>query len=96
MSPKELLTSLVYPSAALAAGHETVLVTLNDDSALSGIVLDRTAEALTIRIGKTERKTIPMTDIAEVETLPSSMPSVLGKLDRKEVRDLVAWLAALE
>lgn len=96
MTPKEILTSIVYPSAALAVGYETVLVTLKDESVFSGIVLSRTPEELTIRMGKTETKTFAAADLAEVETLPSSMPPIEGRLDRKGVRDLVAWLATLK
>lgn len=96
MTPKEILTSIVYPSATLAPGYETVLVTLKDESLFSGIVLNRTAEELTIQMGKTETKTFATANLAEVETLPSSMPPIEGKLDRREVRNLVAWLATLK
>jgi len=94
LSPHEILTSIIRPSAALALGHETVLVTLNDadQTALSGIVLERTPEYLKLKVGKTDTKTIPYADIAEEETLPSSMPSAEGKLTRREIRDLVAFL----
>ncbi|MEO0732884.1 MAG: heme-binding protein, partial [Bacteroidota bacterium] len=92
LSPEEILTSIVRPSAALASGHETVLVTLADGSALSGIVLERTPEYLKVKTGKTESRTIPTADIAEAETLPSSMPTAEGKLTRREIRDLVAFL----
>ncbi|MEM9930144.1 MAG: heme-binding protein, partial [Bacteroidota bacterium] len=94
LSPRELLTSVIRPSAALALGHETVLVTLADEEMLSGIVLERTPSELKLKIGKSETRTIPQADIAEVETLPSSMPSIEGKLSRKEIRDLVAFLVA--
>ncbi|MEL7159204.1 MAG: HEAT repeat domain-containing protein [Bacteroidota bacterium] len=92
LTPEEILTSIVRPSAALAQGHETVLVTLGDGSTLSGIVLERTPEYLKVKTGKTDSRTIPTADIAEAETLPSSMPSAEGKLTRREIRDLVAFL----
>ena len=96
LQPRELLTSVVRPSANLAPGHETVLVTLTGDEMISGIVLERTPENLTLKVGKTETKTIPRSDILEVETLPSSMPTVEGKISRREIRDLVAFLGTLE
>lgn len=92
LSPREILTSVIRPSAALAPGHETVLVTLVNDEALSGIVLERTPEYLKLKVGKTDTRTIPRAEIAEEETLPSSMPSIEGKLSRQEIRDLVAFL----
>ena len=96
LSPREILTSIVHPSAAMAPGYETVLVTLNDESMLSGILLERNEDSVTIRTGKTDTRTIPASDIAELESLPSSMPSAHGKLSRLEIRDLVAWLAKLK
>ncbi len=92
LSPREILTSIIRPSAALALGHETVLVTLSNEEVLSGVVLERTPEYLKLKVGKTEIRTIPQADIAEAETLPSSMPSVEGKISRREIRDLVAFL----
>lgn len=96
LSPRELLTSLIQPSALLAPGYETVLLELNDGSAHSGILLERTATDLALRIGKTDTKVFALADIASQETLPSSMPSVKGRMNRREVRDLVSWLARLK
>ncbi|SEQ75357.1 DUF7133 domain-containing protein [Neolewinella agarilytica] len=96
MTPREILTSIIRPSAALAAGHETVLVTLKDEEVLSGIVLERTPEHLKLKVGKTDSRTIAQADIAEEETLPSSMPSAEGKISRREIRDLVAFLAKMK
>jgi putative heme-binding domain-containing protein len=96
LSRRELLTSIIRPSAALALGHETVLVTLMNEEMLSGVVISRTPEYLELKTGKTETKKIPRADIAEEETLPSSMPSVEGKISRQEIRNLVAFLAELK
>lgn len=96
LSPRELLASVIRPSTALALGHETVLVTLNNEEVLSGVVLSRTPEYLELKTGKTERRKILRADIAEEETLPSSMPSVEGVISRREIRDLVAFLATLK
>ena len=96
LSPRELLTSIIRPSAALAPGHEAVLVTLTNEEMLSGIVVSRTPEFLEVKIGKTETRKISRADIAEVETLPSSMPSPEGKISRREIRDLVAFLATMK
>ena len=95
LSPQAILTSLVYPSAMLAPGYETMLLELTDGTAHSGILVERTAAALTLQTGKTETKTFALADVASQETLPSSMPSVVGRMTRREVRDLVSWLAHL-
>lgn len=92
LSPREILSSVIRPSAALALGHETVLVTLANEEVLSGVVLERTPEYLKLKVGKTETRTLQQADIVEAETLPSSMPSIEGKISRREIRDLVAFL----
>lgn len=94
LTPREILTSIIRPSAALALGHETVIVTLKDESVFSGIVLERTPESLKLKVGKTEIRTIAQADIAEEETVPSSMPSAEGALSRREIRNLVAFLVS--
>ena len=96
LSPKEILTSIVYPSAALAPGHETVLLTLAGDSLVSGVVYERTEEQLTILSGKSDRKTFSRADIVEEEILPSSMPSYADVLTKSEIRDIVAYLATVK
>ena len=95
LTRQQLLEALIRPSARLAPGYETVLVTLADSSAVAGIVMERSNKELTLKIGKEDIQTIARTDIVEEETLPSSMPSMETKLSRREVRDVVAFLASL-
>jgi len=95
LTKQQLLEAVIRPSARMAPGYETVLVTLSDSSMVAGIVMDRSDEGLKLKIGKEDIQTIASADIAEEETLPSSMPSVEGVLSRREIRDLVAFLASL-
>ena len=95
LSHRQLLEALIRPSARLAPGYETTLITLNDGSVTAGIVMERTDEAIKLKIGKEDIQTIPRADIAEEETVPSSMPTMEDKLSRREIRDVVAFLASL-
>ena len=61
----------------------------------TGTVMERSGREIKLKIGKEDIETIPISDIAEQETLPSSMPSMESKLTRREIRDLVAYLASL-
>ena len=92
---RQLLEALIRPSARLAPGYETILVTLNDGTVTAGTVMKRTDEEITLKIGKGDIQTIARSSIAEEETLPSSMPSVEERLNRREIRDLVAFLSSL-
>ena len=95
LSHRQLLEALIRPSARLAPGYETILITLTDGSTTAGTVMERTDDAIKLKIGKEDIQTIPLTDIAEEETVPSSMPSMEEKLTRREIRDVVAFLATL-
>lgn len=96
LSKKELLLSVIQPSYRLAPGYETVLVTLADSTAVAGTVLERSVDHLKLQIGKEDVRTILSEEILEAESLPSSMPSVDGVLTKRQIRDLVAYLASLE
>jgi putative membrane-bound dehydrogenase-like protein len=96
LSHRQLLEALVLPSARLAPGYETVLVTKTDGEMLSGVVLERSPDELKLRIGKEDILTLADAEIAETESLPSSMPTMVGKLTPREIRDVVAFLGSLE
>ncbi|MBB4080061.1 putative membrane-bound dehydrogenase-like protein [Lewinella aquimaris] len=96
LTHRQMLEALIRPSARMAPGYEMVLLTLNDGSATAGIVMERTDEAIKIKVGKEDIQTVPRSEIAEEETIPSSMPTMEDKLTRREIRDVVAFLASLE
>ncbi len=96
LTHRQMLEALIRPSARLAPGYETLYLTLNDGTSTAGTVMERTADAIKLKIGKEDIQTIPLSDVAEQETLPSSMPSMEEKLTRREIRDVVAFLASLE
>ncbi len=95
MSRTELLEALIRPSAKIADGYETVIVTLKDSSAVSGTILAREAGSLKLSIGKEDILHLPKEQILEVESLPSSMPSMESKLSKREIRDIIAFLESL-
>ena len=95
LTQRQLLEALIRPSARLAPGYETILVTLNDGTVTAGTVMKRTDEEITLKIGKEDIQTIARADIAEEETVPSSMPSMEERLSKREIRDLVTFLASL-
>lgn len=96
LSKEKLLESLVQPSAVLAAGYGVVILELNDETTLSGIVLEETETSIRLKMGKEDIKTFEKSQIKTRENIPSSMPDVRGVLNKREIRDLVAFLASLE
>ncbi|MEX2142873.1 MAG: PVC-type heme-binding CxxCH protein [Pirellulales bacterium] len=91
-----LLESIVEPNKTIAKGFETVVITLDDGRAVSGIVKSQTAEELTLITAEAKTVTIPTAEILERTTGQSSMPADLVKqMSLRELRDLVEFLSGL-
>lgn len=91
-----ILRAILYPNATFAKGYENVVVTLEDDSLIAGIVVTESAATLSINpLGAQTTKEIPTTQIKRRDRIPSSMPEHLDNiLSKKELRDLVEFLAS--
>lgn len=96
LSKRELLAALITPSASYAKGYEVVTLEMNAGTSVSGIVLSETETELSIKIGKEDVQTISKSDVKTRISLPSSMPPMKSILTKREIRDLVAFLAKLE
>jgi quinoprotein glucose dehydrogenase len=95
LSKEQILASLVTPSAEYAIGYEIVSLTFKDGTSEAGIVMERTEEYLKLKLGKEDIKIIQQSEIAESQSLPSSMLPMGIVLKKKEIRDLVAFLKNL-
>ena len=92
-----LLESLVDPSARIAPGFETVIVTLQDGDVVDGQKLSENLGQISLRLSDGEVRPIPRTHIkSTVTSTISSMPPMLDLLSPFEIRDLVAYLAELK
>ena len=96
MSKEDILESLIEPSAKIATGFGVVSLDLKDGTSEVGAVLNETDDAIQIRIGKDDVKSIAKSTIDVREDLPSSMPGVKTILDKMQIRDLVAFLSNLK
>ena len=93
---RSLLESIVAPSAVIAKGFETVVILTADGVVVSGIVREETDDVVSLMTPAGVLVTIPVADIDERATGLSGMPADLGTtLTRREIRDLVAYLATL-
>jgi len=90
------LESLVAPSATYAAGYEVVILEMKDGESLSGIVQKEDETTLTIAVGQSETQDINKADIANRQSVPSSMPNMSEVLSKSEIRDVVAFLGTLK
>jgi quinoprotein glucose dehydrogenase len=92
-----LLESIVLPSAQIAKGFETAVLTLVDGRVVSGVVKEDTKKQIKIVTPEAKELVIPAEDIESRRTGPSAMPDDLHKkLTRRELRDLVEFLVSLK
>jgi putative heme-binding domain-containing protein len=98
-SSRELLESIVFPSASLARGFEPYLVETQDGRVLpAGVLARETAEAVWLVTGDQSEVRVAKSNI--VNMAPSGvsiMPQGLdAQLTRRELSDLVAFLRSLK
>ena len=92
-----LLEAIVAPSASIAQGFETVVILDEDGKTISGILKSEDEKNLTLMDSQGALVTIPIESIAERRKGLSSMPvDLLKYLNKRELRDLVAYLATLD
>ena len=97
MTPEGILESLLAPNAAIKQGYETVLVTLKNDEIISGTLQRRSANAALVRDALGNIRSIPVSDIKNLDTSPVSLmpPGLTAGLKPDELRDLLRFLTEL-
>ena len=92
-----LLESIVFPSAKIAQGYETAVLNLVDGRTVSGVVKEETKERIKLVTPENKELVIPADEVEGRRTGPSAMPDDLHKkLSRRELRDVVEFLASLK
>ncbi len=96
LSREQLLESIIEPSKRIAPSYGIVMLVLKDGEQLSGIFQGEDERGVKIRKGQEPDRTIPHSRIKEKTFSPSSMPDMKGILSKREIRDVVAFLATLK
>lgn len=95
LTREQLLEALVKPSARLAPGYGAVVLKLKDGKTVTGILTAENEKAITVKVGdKTE--VIAKATIDTRADAASSMPEMRYLLNKKEIRDIVSFLAELK
>jgi putative heme-binding domain-containing protein len=90
-----LLEAVINPSARLAPGYGTVTVTLKNGKSVAGILEEETDREIMVKVGD-KLNTIPKDQIAKRTNSPSGMPEMKYLLTKREIRDVVGFLATLK
>lgn len=95
LSREELLESLIDPSKRLAPGFGVVTLKLDNDKTVSGVMTEENNSSISLKMGNQPDTVIMKEQVTERNNAPSSMPDMKNLLTRREIRDLVSFLATL-
>ena len=89
-----MLDQILYPSKVIAPEYKTTIVTLRDDTELSGFVLQRTGTELTLRDETLVEHHLKLSEVKDSrESTISAMPEgLLAPMTAQEAADLLEYL----
>lgn len=96
VSLRQIVQSLVEPSAVITEGFRLQTVVTRDGLQHAGVLLEESGLTLTLGLPTGERISLPKEQIEERRSEPiSAMPVLTGRLSAQEFADLAAWLSSL-
>ena len=96
LTRKQLLEALVEPSKRLAPGYGVVTLTLIGGQVVAGILMEENDEELILKTTEAEPMEIPLERIESRTNAPSGMPAMGQIMTKRELRDVIAFLASLQ
>ena len=97
LSRSDLLESIVNPNKKIAEGFESVIIATGDGHVHTGILRGEDANEVRLITAEGKSLTIAKDSIEDRKRGPSAMPAdVAAKLSKKELRDLIEFLASLK
>ena len=92
----QILEQILHPSQIVAPEHRTVIVTLRDETEISGFIVRRDANGFVLRDENLLERQLQMADVKEMrESALSAMPEgLLATLTPQEAADLLQFLCA--
>jgi quinoprotein glucose dehydrogenase len=96
ISRAEILEALIDPGKRLAPGFGVVTLQLKDGKTVSGVLDSESKNTLTIRGSGRQNTVIPKDQVKQRINAASSMPDMKQILTKKEIRDVVGFLAGLK
>ena len=94
---RHLLESIVLPDAKVEEKFRTTVVVTDAGKTIAGIVVSENGTTLTLKNAEGKIVAVPVKSIDERTSGPSAMPAdLVGKMTRRELRDLLEWLGGLK
>jgi quinoprotein glucose dehydrogenase len=96
LTREQILEALINPSARIAPGFGTVSLELTSGKKVNGILQMEKPNGLLVKVGDKPDTLITTESIAKRTNGMSSMPPMRFLLSKKELRDLVSFLATMK
>ncbi|MBX2917071.1 MAG: HEAT repeat domain-containing protein [Cyclobacteriaceae bacterium] len=96
LTREQLLESLINPSARIADGYGVVTLELASGKKVIGILQKELTDSFVIKSGDKPDTVILKTNVSKRTDSPSSMPPMQYLLTKREIRDVVSFLATLK
>lgn len=96
LTREEILQALIEPSKRLSPGFGSVSLTLTGGQVVNGTLLEERKDELILQTSEAEPMEIPLSRIEKRRNNPSSMPPMGTIMSRREIRDVVEYLAGLK
>jgi len=93
---EQLLEAVIDPSARLAPGYGMITLDLTDGNKISGILMEDKPDMVKIKLGNKPDTVVLQSSIAKRSYAQSSMPPMRLLLTKKEIRDVVSFLATMK
>ncbi|MBC8767384.1 HEAT repeat domain-containing protein [Arenibacter sp. BSSL-BM3] len=96
LSREQILEALINPSARLSPGYGMVTVTLKDGQTITGILEEETEDELILKTSDAEPMEIALSRIDKRQNMASGMPPMGTIMSKREIRDVVEFLAGMK
>lgn len=96
LTPEELLEALIEPSARIAPGYGIVTLELDNGKTKAGILQEENEKQLVLKVGDRPDTVISKENVVHRTSAPSSMPPMRYLLSKRQIRDLMSFLATLK
>ena len=88
-----LLESMIQPQAAIPPGYGVTTVTLKDNKVIAGTLVKESKTELLIRSGDGKEELVKRANIKSQTPVISAMPPMSTLLSKRDLRDLIEFLA---
>ncbi|MDD7985021.1 HEAT repeat domain-containing protein [Lentisphaera marina] len=95
-TPEYLLESIVAPSNYVVPGYGNVTVKMKNDDSLVASLVSKNEQSLVLKMADGQNKTYNMADVESVTNPLSSMPPLGAVLNKRDLRDIIAYLNTLK